>query len=99
MTSTVAALGGVWDLPPLILHLFTERIPPRRPAREFKTALMLSGMVPSDGSDPDDLLLLTGRYAEERLLYYLGKDLLRWIDHCQDFVDRTPELRGNGLEP
>ena len=60
---------------------------------------MLSGMVPSDGSDPDDLLLLTGRYAEERLLYYLGKDLLRLIDHCQDLVDRTPELRGNGLEP
>jgi hypothetical protein len=33
------------------------------------------------------------------MLYYLGKDLLRSIDHCQDLVDRTPELRGNGLEP
>jgi hypothetical protein len=25
--------------------------------------------------------------------------LLRWIDRYEDLVDRTPELRGNGLEP
>jgi len=25
--------------------------------------------------------------------------VLRWIDQCQDLIDRTPELRDNRLEP
>ena len=101
MTSPVAALSGVWELPPLILYPFNERIPPGTLLESSKAALMLSGMVPSNGSDPEDLRrrLLAGRYAEVRMLYYLGKDVLRWIDQCQDLIDRTPELRGNGLEP
>jgi hypothetical protein len=55
MTSPVAALGGVGDLPPLILYPFNERIPPGALLESLKVALMLSGMVPSDGSDPEDL--------------------------------------------
>lgn len=130
MTSPVAAHGGVWNLPPLILYPFHERIPPAALLESSKAALMLSGMVPSDGSDPEDLRrrLRAGCSAEVRMLYYLAKDLLRSIDHGyrgvigipafhagnggqheayvgrqdgsrQDLVDRTPELRGNGLEP
>jgi hypothetical protein len=101
MTSPVVALSGTWELPPLILYPFNERIPPSALLESSKAALMLSGMVPSDGSDPEDLRrrLLAGRYAEVRMLYYLGKDVLRWIEQCQDLADRTPELRTNNLEP
>ena len=100
MTSPVAALSGVWELPPLILYPFDERIPPGTLLESSKAALMLSCMVPSYGSDPEDLRrrLLAGRYAEVRMLYHLGKDVLRWIDQCQDLVERTPELRGSDLQ-
>ena len=99
MSSPVAALSGVWELPPLILHPFNERIPPGALLESSKAALMLSGMVPSDGSDSDELRcgLLAGRYAEVRMLYYLGKDVLRWMDQCQDLVERTSELGGSNL--
>ena len=30
------------------------------------------------------------------MLFYVGKDLLRWIDQCLELVERTPELRGYG---
>jgi hypothetical protein len=99
MSSPAATLCGLWELPPLILHPFNERVSPGALLESSKAALMLSGMAPSDGSDPDDLRrrLLAGRYAEVRMLYYLGKDVLRWIDQCQDLVERTPELCGKDL--
>jgi hypothetical protein len=67
---------------PLFLYPFNERISPAALLESSKAALMLSGMVPSDGSDPDVLRrsVLAGRYAEVRLLCYLGKDVVRWID-------------------
>jgi len=99
MSSPPETLSGVWELPPLILYPFNERIPPSTLLESSKAAMMLSGMVPNDGSDPEDLRrrLLAGRYAEVRMLYYLGKDVLRWIDQCQDLVERTGELRGGDL--
>ena len=53
-------------------------------------------VVPSDGSDPDVLRpsVLAGRYAKVRMLYHLGKDVVRSIDQCQDLVERTPVLDG-----
>lgn len=85
----------VWDLPPLILHPFNERIPPSSLLDNSKAALMLSGLIPSDGSEPDDLTrrLLAGRFGEIRMLYFLGKDVFRWLDQCLDWVSRVPELR------
>jgi hypothetical protein len=98
MSSPLATLGAVWELPPLILYPFNERIPPSTLLDSSKAALMLSGLVPNDGTDPDDLKrrLLSGRYAEVRMLFFLGKDVLRWVDQCQDLVERTPELRETG---
>ncbi|MBV8730208.1 MAG: hypothetical protein JO336_10395 [Acidobacteriia bacterium] len=94
MSSTTATLNGLWELPPLILYPFNERIPPSTLLDSSKAALMLSGLVPNDGTDPDDLKrrLLAGRYAEVRMLFFLGKDVLRWVEQCQDVVQRTPEL-------
>jgi len=84
----------VWDLPPLILHPFNERVPPSVLLDNSKAALMLSGLVPSDGSDPDELgrRVLAGRYGEIRMLFFLGKDIVRWLEQCLDWVTRVPEL-------
>jgi len=84
-----------WDMPPLILHPFNERIPPAALLDNSKAALMLSGLMPSNGADPEDLRrrLLAGRYGEVRMLFFLGKDVFRWMDQCLDWVTRVPELR------
>jgi len=85
----------VWDLPPLILHPFNERVPPSALLENSRAALILSGLIPSDGSDPDDLKrrLLSGRYSEIRMLFFLGKDVLRWVEQCLEWATRTPELQ------
>jgi hypothetical protein len=36
--------------------------------------------------------LLTGRYAEMRMLFYLGKDVFRWIDQCVEWAQRNTSL-------
>jgi hypothetical protein len=89
----------VWDLPPLILHPFNEKVPPSELLDNSKAALMLSGLIPSDGSDPAELerKVLSGRYSEIRMLFYLGKDVFRWLDQCVEQLDRYPELREASL--
>lgn len=91
--------SAIWDLPPLILHPFQERVSPAALLDNSKAALMLSGLLPADGADPAELRrrLLSGRYGEIRMLFYLGKDLLRWIDQCVEWALRVPELQEAGL--
>jgi hypothetical protein len=96
MPPSMTRLGETaWSLPPLILHPFNERVPPSTLLENSKAALILSGLVPGDGSDPDELKrrLLAGRYAEIRMLFFLGKDVFRWIDQCVEWAEREPELR------
>jgi hypothetical protein len=90
-----------WDLPPLILHPFNEHTPPSVLLDNSKAALMLSGLIPSDGSDPGELSrrILAGRYGEIRMLFFLGKDVLRWMEQCMDWVARVPELQGREWRP
>ena len=85
----------IWDLPPLILHPFNERVPSSALLDNSKAALMLSGLIPHDGSTEDELKrrLLAGRYGEVRMLFYLGKDLFRWVEQCVEWAERTPPLR------
>jgi hypothetical protein len=100
MPTPITKLGSaVWDLPPLILHPFQERVAPSSLLENSKAALILSGLLPSDGADPDDLRrrLVAGRYSEIRMLFYLGKDLFRWIDQCVEWAGRVPELQPAGL--
>ena len=97
MSLPTTTLGErVWELPPLILHPFNERAPPSALLENSKAALMLAGLIPSDGSDQEDLKrgLLAGRYSEIRMLFYLGKDILRWIEQCVEWGQRVPELNG-----
>jgi len=97
MSPAITTLGQtVWDLPPLILHPFNERIEPSTLLESSRAALMLSGLIPNEGVARDDLdrRLLSGRYAELRMLFFLGKDVFRWIDQCVEWVERMPELEG-----
>jgi hypothetical protein len=89
----------VWNLPPLILHPFNERIPPSTLLENSRAALMLSGLIPGDGSDLDELTrrLLSGRYSEVRMLFFLGKDVFRWLDQCVEWTDHIPELKDSEI--
>lgn len=100
MSAPATSFGKiVWDLPPLILHPFNEHVPPSAMIENSRAALMLSGLVSNDQSDPEVLLrrLLAGRYAEIRMLFFLGKDLLRWIGQCGECVGRIRELEASDI--
>jgi hypothetical protein len=90
---------AVWDLPPLILHPFSDGISPAALLESSRAALMLSGLIAGDGSEQDELRqrLLAGRYSEIRMLFYLGKDVSRWIGQCLEFISRIPELEDAGI--
>jgi len=97
MSQPCATLGDLqFDLPPLILHPFNERIPPSTLLDNSKAALMLSGLIASDGTDPEALQkrMLCGMYAEIRMLFFLGKDVFRWMNQCLDWAARAPGLAG-----
>ena len=99
MNNSARALEGRWTLPPLILHPFSDAGGPQKLARSSQAGLILEGLMPSSGADPDELerQLLEGRMCEIRMLFYLGKDLHRWIDQCVDFAERVEELTDAGL--
>lgn len=62
---------------------------------------MLSGLLPGDGTKEEELhrRVMAGRYAEARMLYFLGKDVFRWLDQCIESVGRDPDLLASGLKP
>src|SRR6266496_3446672 len=97
--STVNLGDRVWELPPLILHPFNERVSPNSLLENSRAALMLSGLIPSDGSDPDVLhrRILAGRFGEIRMLFYVGKDVFRWIDQCVEWAARECSLAAASL--
>jgi hypothetical protein len=66
-----------------------------------KAALMLSGLIPADGADPEDLerRLLSGRYAEFRMLFFIGKDVFRWLHQCVEWSSRIQQLSGEEVQP
>jgi hypothetical protein len=93
------AFEGHWALPPLILHPFSGEDATEKLLEGSKASLMLHGLIPNAGKDREWLneAVLRARLQEIRMLYFLGKDLTRWVDQCVDFVDRTPQLRHKGI--
>jgi hypothetical protein len=87
-------------LPPLILHPFADNAGPGKLVESSRASLMLQGLLPTGERSADDLerALLEGRYCEIRMLFYVGKDLLRWIEQCLEFVERSPDLAGAGIK-
>jgi len=84
-----------WDLPPLILHPFNERISPAAMIENSKAALMLAGLAARDGSG-DNVLhsrVIASRYAEVRMLFFIGKDVMRWLEQCAEWAAGVAELQ------
>jgi hypothetical protein len=88
-------------LPPLILHPFADQSGPPKVLESSRASLMLQGLLPSGQQTPEDLerALLEGRYQEIRMLFYVGKDVLRWIGQCMEHVSRYPELQTSSCQP
>jgi hypothetical protein len=86
-------------LPPLILHPFATCGGPDKLVESSRASLMLQGLLPSGDRTTEDLdeALLEGRYSEIVMLFYVGKDLLRWIGQCLECVTRDTSLRDKGI--
>ena len=87
-------------LPPLILHPFSDASGPGRLVESSRASLMLQGLLPTGELSTDELerRLLDGRYCEIRMLFYVGRDLLRWIEQCQEYVDTNSDLKEKGYK-
>ncbi len=90
---------GNWKLPPLILHPFSGDGGTERLLEGSRASLVLQGLVPSKEEDTHELtrIMLRGRYQEIRMLYFLGKDLVRWMEQCIDTIGRVEELMHAGI--
>ena len=88
-----------WELPPLILHPFSDHSGACKLVQSSRASLMLNGLLPHDESSEDELTrkLIEGRVCEIRMLFFVGKDLLRWIAQCLDFIGSIPELKNAGI--
>jgi hypothetical protein len=87
-------------LPPLILHPFADAGGPEKLVESSRASLVLQGLLPAGDRNTQDVerTLLEGRFCEIRMLFYVGKDLLRWIEQYLELVERTPELSGTGIK-
>lgn len=87
-------------LPPLILHPFADAGGPDKLVESSRASLMLQGLLPSGERSTDDLdkSLLEGRYCEIRMLFYVGKDLVRWIDQSLEHIERQPGFCDSGIK-
>src|SRR5512139_3552875 len=99
MEAAILPVGRTWDLHPIILHPFTDPSGPDKLVESIRAHLILEGLRPSGDRTRVEILsrLLTGRICEVRLLFYVGKDLDRWLDQCMEIVERDDDLRMAGL--
>jgi hypothetical protein len=73
-------------LPPLILHPFSGPDDTSVLMESSRASLALQGFLPRQDAATQDLdqQLLRGRYAELRMLFYIGKDISRWAEQCAE---------------
>lgn len=84
-----------WTLPPLILHPFSTPEDTSTLLDATKANLMQHKLIPSTGMGEEKIAdsILRGRYCEMRWLYFIGRDVVRWIDQCLDFVQSHEDLK------
>ena len=89
-----------FKLPPLILHPFADANGPGKLMESSRASPMLQGLLPNGDRNQRDLdkALLDGRFQEIRMLFYVGRDLVRWIEQCMEFVERQPNLQNCGIK-
>ena len=89
----------VRTLPPLILHPFADAGGPGKLVESSRANLKLQGLLPQGEATREDLdkALLDGRFSELRMLYYVGKDLARWIGQCLEYVEHHQDALPKGI--
>jgi hypothetical protein len=93
-TTSLSKSVDVFTLPPLILHPFSSVEDSCVLVESSRASLVLQGLLPDGGQSPESLdqCLLRGRHAELRMLFYVGKDLMRWLEQCAEVAQINPEL-------
>ncbi len=88
-------------LPPLILHPFSGPEDNSALLESSRASLVLQGFLPCPDTPAEDLdqQLLRGRYAELRMLFYIGKDLKRWMEQCTESAVFSGQFMGQRLRP
>ena len=88
-------------LPPLILHPFSSAEDASVLMESSRASLALQGFLPRDETPAQDLdrQLLRGRYAELRMLFYIGKDVSRWTEQCAETVLMTAMFEERRIRP
>ncbi len=99
MPNDSPALSARHILPPLILHPFTDSATSLKLLESAKAAAQMMSDVSEWQTQAEQLRdrLLEGRYAELRMLFFVGKDVFRWLNQCVDFSERSEALRGRGF--
>lgn len=89
-----------YQLPHLILHPFADVNGPDKLVESSRASLMLQGLLPAGEKSREELdrALLEGRYSEVRMLFYVGRDVVRWIEQCLEFANHNPQLRNAGYK-
>ena len=92
-------LEGVYPLPPLILHPFTESASTVQVLESARASLSMLRDESGSTEERDALerQLLEGRVTEFRMLFYVGKDVCRWLEQCVDACDRAAATLGRAL--
>lgn len=89
-----------WELPPLILHPFSDGLGPETLIECSQAQLMLSGLRPTGEGLSREALekrVVDGRLCEVKMLYYVGLDLNRWLDQCAEVVAGEEYLKNSAL--
>ena len=86
-------------LPPLILHPFSTPDDTSVLLESSRASLALQGFLAPDETPCGNLdaQLLRGRYAELRMLFYIGKDLTRWTEQCAETIAVSPLFAGRRI--
>jgi hypothetical protein len=98
--NTTLKASGVeaFRLPPLILHPFSGPEDTSVLMESSRASLALQGFLPrSDAAEDLDQQLLRGRYAELKMLYYIGKDITRWTEQCVETVNLSQAFEGRRI--
>lgn len=90
-----------FQLPPLILHPFSSSEENALLMESSRASLILQGLAPEDQTSLEDLdrQLLRGRYAELRMLFYIGKDISRWAEQCAESVRAYSQFADRRIRP
>lgn len=89
----------VLELPPLILHPFSDGSSPGQLMEQARASLVLAGLTPSAGTAAEDATarIARTRFVEIRMLYFLGKDTRRWLEQCAEWAESMEELKNQEL--